>query len=85
MGFQGPQNRSFLFLKEEHNRKASKITTKTTTTTTTTYCKATVIQILVLAEDKYTDRWSRTEGPEINPHTYGQAIFEGMQTRWRQG
>ena len=37
------------------------------------------MQTLVLAEDKYTDQWDRTKGPEINPHTYGQAIVEGIK------
>ena len=78
MELQGPQNRSFLFLKGEQNRKVSKLTTKKKNNKTT-YYKATVMQTLVLAEDKYTDQWDRTKGPEINPHTYGQAIVEGIK------
>lgn len=70
MELQGPQNRSFLFLKGEQNWKVSKLTTKKKKNhKTTSYYKATVMQTLVLAEDKYPDQWDRTDSPEINPHT----------------
>ena len=33
------------------------------------YYKATVIK-----KDRHINKWDRTEGPEINPHTYVQLI-----------
>ena len=32
----------------------------------------------------YTDQWNRSKSPEINPHLYGQLIFdkEGKGIQW---
>ena len=42
--------------------------------------------IMVLAQNRHSDQWNRTENPEMDPQMYGQLIFHkaGKNIQWKK-
>ena len=80
MEIQKTSNRESNFEKEEWNwtNQPAWLQAILQTTTIKTVC--------YWHKDRNTDQWNKIESPEINPHTYGQLIFDqgSKNIQWRK-